>query len=338
MKKIKWILASLIVCVIMVTLAGMYKFNFLASKKGYNEDGNKINNMSNNNQKQETGNYVTADYSKRNEGFDWVAVTVTNLSDSTKKISIRSRIDLKKPSCTYDAIATKVSDTVYRSVEDGKGILYTFSNNSLTISAENKNPNEVVLRYPCSGGASLANTYLKIEEPLDQTQIDPSIFTKTLNWQSMGYRVTSILENGSHQLLIQPFGFENNDLIKVKLNGKVENAEIEDLDFDDFPEVLVYEAPLNGSTIHNVIAYSPNNGKSFSQITFPAISENQKLKIGYQGFDEFAIVENTFVQKFKLFEMKGNTPYETGKTREIVYELKAGEASKKFVVEKVSEN
>ncbi len=334
MKKVTWIIGSLIAVVVTIFLAGIYKFNYLSSKEGYDMDGNKIKIKGND----VTGNYVTSDYQKRNEGYDWVAVSAVNLTDSTMSISIRSRIDKKKPSCTYDAVATKISESVYKSIEDGKGILYIFNNNTLVISAENKNPKEVILSYPCSGGASLANTYLKINEPLDKTQIDPSIFTKTLNWQSMGYRVTSIIEKGYLQLLIEPFGFENNDIIKVQLDGSIENAEIEDLDFDDYPEVLVYVSPSKNSTIHKVIGFSPNNGKSFSQITFPVVSDNPKLKIGYNGFDEYAIVENTFVQKFKLFEMKGNTPYETGKIRQIEYKLESGETSKKFVIENITEN
>ena len=43
MKKIiKWILTSLILIIIVVIIAGMYKFNYLANQPGYDVDGNKI--------------------------------------------------------------------------------------------------------------------------------------------------------------------------------------------------------------------------------------------------------------------------------------------------------
>jgi len=43
MKKIlKWIIIVLLTIMILVALAGMYKFNYLASQKGYDCDGNKI--------------------------------------------------------------------------------------------------------------------------------------------------------------------------------------------------------------------------------------------------------------------------------------------------------
>ena len=41
-KTIKWFVIALLVTVAVVVLAGMYKFNYLASQDGYDCDGNKI--------------------------------------------------------------------------------------------------------------------------------------------------------------------------------------------------------------------------------------------------------------------------------------------------------
>ena len=41
-KTIKWIATILFTMFILVLLAGMYKFNYLASQEGYDCDGNKI--------------------------------------------------------------------------------------------------------------------------------------------------------------------------------------------------------------------------------------------------------------------------------------------------------
>ena len=41
-KTIKWIAITLLTVLVLVMLAGMYKFNYLASKDGYDCDGNKI--------------------------------------------------------------------------------------------------------------------------------------------------------------------------------------------------------------------------------------------------------------------------------------------------------
>ena len=43
MKKItKWTIISVVTIILIVALAGIYKFNYLANKEGYNPDGNKI--------------------------------------------------------------------------------------------------------------------------------------------------------------------------------------------------------------------------------------------------------------------------------------------------------
>ena len=43
MKKIiKWILISVAVIILLVIIAGMYKFNYLANQPGYDCDGNRI--------------------------------------------------------------------------------------------------------------------------------------------------------------------------------------------------------------------------------------------------------------------------------------------------------
>ena len=43
MKKIiKWLLISIVLLLVIIALAGMYKFNYLASQEGYDCDGNKI--------------------------------------------------------------------------------------------------------------------------------------------------------------------------------------------------------------------------------------------------------------------------------------------------------
>ncbi|WP_233900316.1 hypothetical protein [Tenacibaculum piscium] len=41
-KKIKWILISIVLVILIVIIAGIYKFNYLANQPGYDVDGNKI--------------------------------------------------------------------------------------------------------------------------------------------------------------------------------------------------------------------------------------------------------------------------------------------------------
>ena len=41
-KSIKWVVGIPVVIIILIAMAGMYKFNYLASLDGYDVDGNKI--------------------------------------------------------------------------------------------------------------------------------------------------------------------------------------------------------------------------------------------------------------------------------------------------------
>lgn len=284
-----------------------------------------------------SGNYVSEAYEKRNEGYDWVATTVLQTSDSTMHITVRSRADKKKPSCTFDTDATKRSDSVYVSNVEGKNILFTFKKNTLNIAAE-KAQESGILNYYCSGGGSLEATYKKINEPLDEKQIDPTVFRKTLSLQNIGFDISTTGKGSIQQLTIQPYGLKiDNKKIRIEVDGQVTNAEIEDLNSDGFPEILIYTTSAGSGSYGNVIGYSVNNGKSISQIYFPNISDNPKANKGYMGHDEFAIVETSLVQRFRIYNSGDTNSKPTGNIRQIQYKLKDGEASRKFVVDKIVE-
>ena len=117
------------------------------------------------------GNYVSSDYQKRKQGYDWVSVAVTKNTDSTVHVSIRSRADLKKPTCTFDADAKRLNDTVYTAKSLDKSILFSFNSNQVTISTEHKEDTGILNNY-CSGGGSLAGIFDKLKAPIDTVQID----------------------------------------------------------------------------------------------------------------------------------------------------------------------
>ena len=143
--------------------------------------------------------------------------------------------------------------------------------------------------------------------------------------------------NGSiSQLDIEPIGLElDNQNISLELDGQIVNAEIEDLNSDGFPEILIYTVSAGSGSYGNVIGYSVNNGKSISQIYFPEIFENKATCIGYMGHDEFAIVETSLVRRFPVYKDGDTNNNPTGGTRQIQYKLKDGEASRLFVIDKV---
>jgi hypothetical protein len=283
------------------------------------------------------GDYVSESYTKRNEGYDWVAVSVNQLSDNKIRISIRSRADKKKPTCTFETDAIQISDYIFKTDIDGKSILFTFKDSILNIATE-KVEDKTILNYYCSGGGSLAGDYKKTNAPLDEKQIDPRVFNKTLSLQNIGFDISTTGKGSIQQLTIQPYGLKTeNKKITIEVDGMVTNAEIEDLNSDGFPEILIYTTSAGSGSYGNVMGYSVNNGKSISQIYFPSITDNPKANKGYMGHDEFAIVENTLVQRFKTYNANDTNSSPTGNIRQIQYKLKEGEASRKFVIDKIIE-
>lgn len=282
-----------------------------------------------------TGNYVTGGYQKRNEGYDWVAVKVNDISDSILQISVRSRTDIKTPTCTFDAKASKtqVTNTFKASVE-GYNIFFVFDADSLLISGETEQDNQM-LGYFCSGGSSLAGVYRKISDPLDLTQIDKVIFRKSLNYNQYSFFI-EVYEN---KLTIQPVGLEtDNEMVGQVFEGTVMNAEVGDLNTDGFPEVLVYIQSSGSESYGSVIGYSVNNGKSMSMIAnLPQVAENTEAGEGYKGHDEFAIVESSLIQRFPIFKPGDSNTKPTGGTRQVQYKLKDGEATRQFFVDDIVE-
>lgn len=284
-----------------------------------------------------SGDYVSDGYEKRKEGYDWVAVSVRHTSDSSIHVAVRSRADKKKPTCTFDADAVAANDTTYKASVEGKNILFVFTNDNIVISTENEE-DKYLLNYYCSGGGSLADSYKKIHEPLDEKQLDPTVFGKTLSLQDIGFEVKTTGRGSIQQLSIQPYGLKkDNREITMEVIGVVTNAEIEDMNSDGFPELLIYTTSAGSGSYGDVIGFSVNNGKSISRITFPGISENPKASKGYRGHDEFALLENTLVQRFRTYNTEDTNSNPTGVIRQIHYKLVDGEASRKFVVSKIIE-
>ncbi len=165
-----------------------------------------------------------------------------------------------------------------------------------------------------------------------------NVFQKTLTLQNISFDIKTSGEGSISQLSIQPKGLEiDNQNIVLEIDGQVVNAEIEDLNSDGFPEILIYTMSAGSGSYGNVIGYSVNNGKSISQIYFPEISENKEASIGYMGHDEFALIETSLARRFPVYKDGDTNNNPTGGTRQIQYKLKDGEASRLFVIDKISE-
>ncbi|CAM1347332.1 hypothetical protein [Tenacibaculum insulae] len=281
------------------------------------------------------GNYVDNNYDKRAEGLDWVAVSVKPNNNKSVLISVRSRADQKKPTCTFDTKAYKKNETDYVSTYNGKKITFHFDKENITISSEK----EEDLSFFCNGGATIAATYKKVDKKLDTLQIDLTTFSKVLNLQGIGFNISSIKKNNKNTLSIFTFGLEKqnyNESFNIE-NEIIIDAEVEDLDSDNSPELLIYTQSLNDKKHGNVYAFSVNNKKSMSKVAFVPVTKNNKVNNDYNGNDEFSVIENSLVQRFPVYQTTENKTFLTDKTRQISYKLVKGEALKKLVINEITE-
>ena len=137
----------------------------------------------------------------------------------------------------------------------------------------------------------------------EASKVDVVVYTKTLLLQNVNFDISSIKGENATILKILPSGLSiDNKQAIHEIDGTVINAEIEDLNSDGFPEVLVYISSDGSGSYGSIIGYSVNNGKSMSQISFPSVTYNNEANKGYMGHDEFAVVENTLVQRFPIYK------------------------------------
>lgn len=269
-----------------------------------------------------TGTYVAEGYQQRSEGYDWVGITVKQWGDKEILLSVRSRADKKKPTCTADIRAYWKDGNTYSAVAEGKNIVISFTADALTIATENK-ADEAALAFYCSGGATVAGTYKKISEPLDAAQADQTEFSKVLRLQDVGFTVSTIKKGDRKELSVYLFGPSVKDTKPHTLlfDGYAEDAEVEDLNADGSPELVVYTVSEGTGRFGNVFGFSVDKSGKMTRIEFPDVNDNVKLNKGYRGKDKFSLVERNLSQIFPVYNDSDPESQATGGTRQVVYKM-----------------
>ncbi len=179
---------------------------------------------------------------------------------------------------------------------------------------------------------SHSNTFTTVKA--DNTTSNASgNYNKSIRYKDFSARVVSTPDdNGGYDLKIQPM---DEKVIERHIDDPVIDAAVGDLNGDGFYEILIFTQSVGSGSYGNVIAYSSNRGLSWSEVSYPELSS--KLKQGYMGHDKFEVVDNVLVRQFPLYLEGDTNANPKGKTRQIQYDLKDGEASRQFVVSNVNE-
>ena len=127
------------------------------------------------------------------------------------------------------------------------------------------------------------------------------------------------------------------DPYELEIDGAVTNAEVEDLNSDGHPELLIYTTSAGSGSYGNVIAFSVLSGRSMVSVVFPDIADSPEASQGYMGHDEFAVVETTLSRRFPVYKEGDPNSNPTGGTRQIAYKLEAGESAPVFRIQQITD-
>ncbi len=153
-------------------------------------------------------------------------------------------------------------------------------------------------------------------------------FDSSMKVGKAGYRVfctNKAIDKNS--VTINPIGFENTAReVTIDVKGRVTRAEVDDLNNDGFPDLVIYV--YNGGTKNKgtVVGISSDKNQGFVPIYFPDIVDEMKLRTGYEGNDEYSLMEGTLMRRFPIYSTIDTANIKpTGIMRQIQYRVVSGE-------------
>ena len=151
----------------------------------------------------------------------------------------------------------------------------------------------------------------------------PIKYDSTLKIGKAGFRIMCLNKSADeNSLTIKPIGFSNQAReANVLLKGKVASAEVDDLNNDGFPDLIIYV--IDKSDRINVFSLTSKNNERMELILFPDITNDMQLSKGYRGKDDFKLVEGILFRKFPIYDLDTNIKIPTNKVRQIMYRVVA---------------
>jgi len=150
-------------------------------------------------------------------------------------------------------------------------------------------------------------------------------YDSTLKIGKSGYRVNCMNREKSQNILsIKPIGFKNESReVAVEIKAKVTSAEIDDLNQDGFPDLIIYLMEPTGKT--NLFCVSSRENETMQPIYFPDITNDSQLSKGYRGNDDYKLVEGILFRKFPIYDADTTIKVPTKRARQIMYRVVVGD-------------
>ena len=150
-------------------------------------------------------------------------------------------------------------------------------------------------------------------------------YDSTVKIGKAGYRITCMNRNLDRNTLnIRPIGFKAEVReVNLELKGRVVSTEVDDLNNDGFPDIIIFVIDANEKL--SLFSIASRDNERIEPIYFPDITNDMQLSKGYRGKDEYKLVEGVLFRKFPIYESDTSIKTPTNKVRQIMYRVVPGE-------------
>jgi hypothetical protein len=154
-------------------------------------------------------------------------------------------------------------------------------------------------------------------------QVPLAKFDSTLKIGKTGYRVDCKNKKyDENQLTVRPIGFDGGAReVSFIIRGRVAKAEIDDLNSDGYPDLVVYIYNDSNAVFGSVFAFISEANKSISPLVLPDPMMDGKINEGYKGHDQFSLMQGYLMEKFPIYKAGDDKDKPTGGTRVLLYQL-----------------
>ncbi len=159
----------------------------------------------------------------------------------------------------------------------------------------------------------------------------------TMKIGKAGYKVLCSNKSELKNIVsITPIGFQNSARdVSFEIKGRILKAEVDDLNNDFFPDLVLYVYEPGDKGRGNVVGVSSVNNENFAPISFPDIVNDPKLRSGYIGFDTFLLMEGSLMRRFPVYTTDSTSSKPSGMMRQIQYKvIKDAKEGLKFKVQR----
>jgi len=145
----------------------------------------------------------------------------------------------------------------------------------------------------------------------------------TLKMGKVGYKVTcNNKSKDQNEVKVKPVGFDNEAReMNFYIKGRITKAEIDDLNNDGFPDLIIYVFSGDNGEYGTAFAFVSQENKSFTAFGLPDAMLDGKLKDGYKGHDEFMLLEGKLIRQFPLYKDGDDKDKPSGGKRFVQYSV-----------------